>query len=331
VNGELAIPVGPDDSDAAADPLAALVLGWLASKRSVHTRRAYGRDVGSWLTWCTSHHIEPLAATEPLVASWARRLEADGLAASTVARKLAAVSSWYTWLSRTGHARGNPAEHLARPEVDRDTSATAGLTRDQALALLAAADQDHGSQRLRTAALVAVILYTGARVSEVVGAAVEDLGADRGHRVLRVTRKGGKRQALVMPSPAATRLDAYLVTRSDLGQLPALPGQPGGPQPRRTLFATESGGRLFAPDVWALIRRLARAAGLPADLVSHLGVHSLRHSYATLYLDAGGSLRDLQDAMGHADPRTTRRYDRARYSLDRSPGYALASYLATAE
>ena len=53
----------------------------------------------------------------------------------------------------------------------------------------------------------------------------------------------------------------------------------------------------------------------------------MRHSYATLYLDAGGSLRDLQDAMGHVDPRTTRRYDRSRGSLDRSPGYTLAGYL----
>jgi integrase/recombinase XerD len=54
----------------------------------------------------------------------------------------------------------------------------------------------------------------------------------------------------------------------------------------------------------------------------------MRRSFATLYLDAGGSLRDMQDAMGHADPRTTRRYDRARFSPDRSPGCTLGGYLA---
>ena len=81
-------------------------------------------------------------------------------------------------------------------------------------------------------------------------------------------------------------------------------------------------------DVWALMRRIGKAAGLPAELVKAMGAHSMRHSFATLYLDAGGNLVDLQDAMGHKDPRTTRRYDRARGRLDRSPGYLLATYLA---
>ncbi len=85
---------------------------------------------------------------------------------------------------------------------------------------------------------------------------------------------------------------------------------------------------MFPADVWLLIRRLGAKAGLPDDLVRRLGPHAMRHSFATLYLDSGGGLRDLQDAMGHADPRTTRRYDRARDSLDRSPGYKLAGYLA---
>jgi len=322
------VPAVRDATGTAGDPVATLVLGWLAGKRSLHTRRAYGRDIAGWLDWCAGHGTDPLSATEPLVAGWARRLEAEGMAASTVGRKLAAVSSWYTWLTRNGHADGNPAEYLARPEVDRDTSSTPGMTRDQALALLAAADRARGPQRARTAALVAVLMFTGARVSEITGADIEDLGTDRGHRVLRVTRKGGKRQALGLPAPAADRLDAYLATRGDMASLPALPGQPGAPRPRRPLFATEHGERLFPADVWSLIRRLGKAASLPADLVSHLGPHAVRHAFATLYLDAGGSLRDLQDAMGHADPRTTRRYDRARYSLDRSPGYRLSAYLA---
>jgi site-specific recombinase XerD len=192
------------------------------------------------------------------------------------------VSSWYAWLTRNGHADGYPAGYLARPEVDRDASSTPGLTRDQALALLAAADRARGPQRARTAALVAVLMFTGARVSEITGADIEDLGTDRGHRVLRVTRKGGRRQALGLPAPAADRLDAYLAERGDVASLPALPGQPGTPRSRRPLFATDRGARLFPADVWGLIRRIGRAAGLPADLVSHLGPHAMRHSFATL-------------------------------------------------
>jgi integrase len=76
------------------------------------------------------------------------------------------------------------------------------------------------------------------------------------------------------------------------------------------------------------MRRLAAQAGLPDDLTGHLGPEAMRHSFATLYLDAGGSLSDLQEVMGHADPRTTRRYDRERQAPGRSPGDVVAAYLA---
>ena len=70
-------------------------------------------------------------------------------------------------------------------------------------------------------------------------------------------------------------------------------------------------------------------AGLPDDLTGRVGPEAMRHSFATLYLDAGGSLSDLQEVMGHADPRTTRRYDRAHQLVSRSPGDVVAAYLAT--
>jgi site-specific recombinase XerD len=73
-----------------------------------------------------------------------------------------------------------------------------------------------------------------------------------------------------------------------------------------------------------IVHRLARATGI-AKAVSP---HSLRHTFVTLALDAGASLRDVQDSAGHADPRTTRRYDRGRHSLDRFAGYHIAAYVA---
>jgi integrase/recombinase XerD len=322
-----------------------LAWSWVITKRSPNTRHSYGLDIGipvprpgvkdrgepgpakapSWLAFCRAAGIDPLHAAEHHLALWARGMEAAGLSAPTVARKLSAVSSWYGWLVRNKHAAVNPAAELPRPEVDQDTSKTPGLTRDQAIAMLAAADASHDPQCARTAALTAVLLLTGARVSEACGADIADIGTDRGHRVLWVTRKGGKRQPLGLPGPAVARIEAYLADRADLQKLPALRGQAGRDRP---LFATVTGNRMKPAEVWKLMRRIGKRGGLPDDLVTRMGAHAMRHSFATLYLDAGGSLRDLQDAMGHKDPRTTRRYDRSRNSLDRSPGYLLATYLA---
>jgi integrase len=92
------------------------------------------------------------------------------------------------------------------------------------------------------------------------------------------------------------------------------------------LLATSTGGRLDQAAFWHLVRRLARAAGI--EHWAALSPHSLRHTAITLALDAGASLRDVQDFAGHRDPRATRRYDRSRHSLDRNAAYTLAAYLA---
>jgi integrase/recombinase XerD len=345
-----------------ADPVTHLVLGWLAAKRSDSTRTAYARDIGiipqrrtshapSWLAWCQAKGVHPVTSVTGLhVALYARQLATVGLSPASAARKLTAVAGWYDWLARRGHIAASPATGIARPKPGRRHPATPGLTRDQALGLLRAADTAPGSQQARTAALVAVLLFTGARVSEVIGADVEDLGAERGRPVLRVTRGDGRRRSLTLPGPAFARIDAYLAERSDVADVRRLcdphgagphgagpdgagphaagPHTAGPPGARRALFATKSGGRLFAADVWRVMRRLAAQAGLPDDLAGHLGPEAMRHSFASLYLDAGGSLSDLQQVMGHADPRSTQRYDRGRYGLGGSPGEVVAAYLA---
>src|SRR4029077_8319478 len=92
------------------------------------------------------------------------------------------------------------------------------------------------------------------------------------------------------------------------------------------LLATVTGGRLRQGHLWDLVRRLARPAGSGGG--EQLSPHSLRHSAITFALDAGASLRDVQDYAGHKDPRTTRRYDHSRDSLDRNAAYTVAAYLA---
>ena len=220
-------PPGPALVTAAADadPVTLLVTTWLSAGWSENTRTAYARDIGitpqrrasrapSWLAWCQEQGVHPVTGVTGLhVARYARQLDAAGLSPASAARKLAAVSGWYAWLARRGHITASPAAGIARPRADPDTPPAPALTRDQALTLVHAADTAPGPQRARTAALVAVLLFTGARVSEVIGANVEDLGTEQGHRVLRVTRSKGRRQSLALPGPAASRIDAYLAGR----------------------------------------------------------------------------------------------------------------------
>jgi site-specific recombinase XerD len=302
-------PAGPALVAAAADadPVTLLVLGWLAANRSENTRTAYARDIGitpprrpsrapSWLTWCQEQGVHPVTGVTGLhVTRYARQLDTAGLSPASAARKLAAVSSWYAWLARRGHIPASPATAITRPRIAPAAPPAPGLTQAQALKLLHAADQAPGPQQARTAALTALLLFTGARLSEIIGADISDLGTHQGHRVLWVSRGKGRRRGLPLPGPAATRIDAYLAGRH-------------GPQDVPVLFATGTGRRLFPADVRRTVRRLATRAGLPADLASHLGPRTLRHTFAAQYLQAGGSPSDLHHAMGHTDLRTTRQY-----------------------
>ncbi|MFI1996403.1 tyrosine-type recombinase/integrase [Actinoplanes sp. NPDC020271] len=297
---------------------------WRIGYRSKNTLAAYDRDLTNWLTFLEHSGIDPLTAARTVHAhAWLGTLEAAGEAPATRGRRLAAVSAFYRWLISEGHTeRANPAaiDPKRKPKPPRSPK-TASLTRDHARALLAGADADTGPQALRTAAIVAVLLMCGLRVSELVGADVDELGQDRGHRVLRFTVKGDAEHVVALPAPVLERLDAYLASRDDLGgdRLP-VPLGGAGARTRRPLFVTDSGGRLDRGAIWRLLRRLAKTAGITVVMSPHV----LRHTYATLARDAGVPLDDVQDGLGHADPRTTRRHDHGGVRLDRSPSTAAA-------
>jgi site-specific recombinase XerD len=270
-----------------------------------HTRRAYASDLGEWFAFCQAISVDPLIVSRAHVDSWARKLaEIDGRTPATVARKLSAVSGFYRYAVNEDVIGRNPVAAVRRPKVGSDTQST-GLDRNELASLIAAARKDG----LRTHALVLLLALNGLRISEALGADASDLDTERGHRVLRITRKGGKRSTVPLAPRTAEAIDTYLE------------GRTSGP-----LFSTSSGSRLDSAAVWRTLRRLAFHA-MPAKATS-LHPHDLRHAFVTLSLDAGASLRDVQDAAGHADPRTTRRYDRARYNLDRHPTYALAGLIS---
>ena len=295
-----------------------LVAAWLTGLRSTRTRRAYAADVVAWLAWLTERKTGALAAGRVHVDLWAATQLDGGAAASSVRRRLSALSSFYRYCAAHDLTGRVPTEGLARPAVDPDYTATVGLDRDQARALVAAADT--GAQALRTAAVVRLLLHNALRVDEACAADVADLREGSGHRVLRVVRKGGRKAKIPLTPATVAALDAYLAARAEragMGEWRQLSGP---------LLATAAGGRLRQGHLWELVRRLARTAGVGAW--EQLSPHSLRHSAITFAVDAGASLRDVQDYAGHKDPRTTRRYDHSRDSLDRNAAYTVAAYLA---
>jgi site-specific recombinase XerD len=299
-------PVEPARLTALQDLLA----GYLLSKRSA-TRTAYAADLRSWLAWCTDRGVDPLGAGLHHADAYLRTLDEVGdpatgrrLAPSTIARRVSAVHGFYRYAVAHQAVTGSPFTAATRPRVDGE-SMTSGLTRTQVLALMRTA-AEHSP---RSEALVALLVLNGLRITEALAARVEDLDHDRGHRVLRITRKGGRR-AKVPLTPAVQRaIDA------------ATAGRSAGP-----LFVTASGKALDRTAAWRLLRRLATTAGIPG--AHRISPHSMRHTFATTALDAGVPLRDVQDSLGHADPRTTRLYDRTRANLDRNAAYAVAAHLS---
>ena len=199
-------------------------------------------------------------------------------------------------------AGAQPFRFADRPKVP-EQAATAGLGKQRARRLIAAARAEGPRETL----LVLLLIELGLRVSEAVGADIEDLGEQGRHRVLHIKGKGQTTKAAVAPLNAAV---AHAVNQ-------AVAGRTHGP-----LLITSTGARLTRQHAGKLIKRLGEQIGLP-----HLHPHALRHAFVTLSLDEGASLRDVQDAARHADPRTTRRYDKNRNSLNRHPTHRLLGEL----
>ena len=277
---------------------------WLKSLRNENTRAAYGRDLEHFTAWCAAEGGTPMAAGREAVDTYADAMAGDGLSAPTIVRRLAALSSFYEYAIDADAIASNPTTRVTRPKLSK-VSPTLGLSKAEAAAFLEAAE----NAGPRDYALARLLILNGLRVSEALGLDVESVQTERGHYAVQVTGKGSqKRLAALDPE---TRHALELATA----------GKETGPA-----FVDAEGNRLNRYQAARIVTRLARAAGI--ENPKRITPHSCRHTFVTLALDAGVSLRDVQDGAGHASPETTRRYDRARGQLDRSPTYRLAAYLA---
>jgi integrase/recombinase XerD len=280
------------------DPDVEGFLALLGATRAARTVEAYRRD----LTALSEYLDKPIArASLEELERYTASLRADGLAATTIARRTAAARSFYRHQQLLGARDDNPAAAVKLPRRPKPLPKT--LSPGEAERLIDAAK---GTQprNLRDQALVELMYGAGLRVSEAVG--LEKSGVDLDDRFVRVTGKGGKERVVPIGRHAADAVRRYLSR-----------GRPYLDRRHRPeLFLNAKGGPLTRAGAFLILRRLAAVAGLDPTRVHP---HILRHSFATHLLEGGADLRSVQEMLGHADLSTTERYthvsDRRRRQL----------------
>jgi site-specific recombinase XerD len=272
--------------------------------RNPNTRRAYARDVRSFLAWCSDADIASIASVSTMhVAAYIEQL-GQAHPAPTVKRHLAAIRHLFDYLATGGIIPFNPAAAVRGPKHSVKRGKTPVLAADEARQLLDAIDTATLSG-LRDRALIALMVYSFARIGAATGMKVEDVFTDQRRLWVRLNEKGGKRHEM----PCHHNLEAYLHDYLEASGL--------GREPKAPLFPTIAAGtgrgeqrltrRAITPrEAHAMVRRRAKRAGITATI----GNHTFRGTGITAYLKNGGTLEKAREMANHADTRTTRLYDR---------------------
>jgi site-specific recombinase XerD len=265
---------------------------WLDSLRaergaSAHTLRAYGRELGALEDHLSRQDVDLLAAE---LADLRRFIAPEPgtprPAPATLARRIAALRSFYSWCVERELLAVSPAARLRPPRVPR--RAPRFLDVDEAARVVEQPSQS-GRLGLRNRALLELLYGAGLRVAEAVALDRDDLDLER--RVVRVRAGKGDRDRVVpFGPPCARALEAWLSERRT------------GPEPQ-AVFLNNRGGRLSVRSAW----RIARDAGA-INGIADVHPHALRHSCATHLLGAGADLRAIQEQLGHATLSTTQKY-----------------------
>jgi site-specific recombinase XerD len=251
------------------------------------TRRAYGVDLAQLGEWAAGRGLEPAELTHRELRRFAAVLGERGAAKSTVARKLAAIRTFYRHLLERREIDANPADLVSSPK--KDVYLPQVLKPAEVVELLeripAATPLD-----LRDRAMLELAYAAGLRAEELVN--LDTRSADPDAEQVRVEGKGGRTRVVPVGEHAWRALDRYL-TR-------ARPALDSGDS--QALFLSKSGRRLSTSDVRRRLRLQARRAGISP--------HTLRHSFATHLLEGGADLRSIQELLGHASISTTQIYTR---------------------
>ena len=285
-------------SDRSSDPAVEGFLALSAARLAPRTVEAYRRDLADLTEWLGR---SPADASADDLARYVAQRRADGLAATTIARRLAAVRSFFRHQVLLGARTDNPAANVELPKRRRTLPRTLSPSEVERLLDAAAGTTplDH-----RNRALGELLYGAGLRVSEAVG--LDRQSVDLENRLVRAFGKGSKERVVPIGREAADAVRRYLSR-----------GRPYlDRRHRQELFLNARGGPLTRAGAFFILRKLAAKAGLEPE---RMHPHLLRHSFATHLLEGGADLRAVQEMLGHADLATTELYthvsDRRRREL----------------
>lgn len=258
---------------------------------SEHTVRAYATDLCEFAEFLAGRNKAVTEADIHDVRGFLAMLQVKGLARSTVARRTAAVRSFYKFLLREGHIGSSPVAALRSPRRERKLPKFLTVTEVE---LLLAAPDDSDWPGLRDSAMLETLYGAGLRVSELVGLNHEDLDLSDG--LLRVRGKGKKERIVPAGRYAVAALRRYQQAVNHSG--------PAERHPQAVFINARDGGRITARSVRRIMQKYLAQSGLDPDL----SPHSLRHSFATHMLSNGADLRAVQELLGHESLSTTQVY-----------------------
>jgi len=304
---------GAEQEQSAPPPLAGLVdeyLRVLANERgsSAHTLRAYRRELVNFAVHMGERHpaIERVEHIEHLHIRTYLGVQLErGLSKASTARALASIRSWFKWLARTGHVQQNVASLVATPKLPKHLPRVPSI--EQMNRVVDSVGDDAASWPARDKAILELLYGCGIRNAELTGLNIKDI--HWGNEAILVRGKGQKQRLVPLGDAAAQALRAYLAERS--ARLSAKFGEKGIDAPAlflslhlRGLGKPGGEGRLTTRSVGRIVKRVAMAQGLNADVHPH----TLRHAFGAHMLEEGADLRAIQELMGHARLSTTQRY-----------------------
>ncbi len=259
---------------------------------SKHTLKAYALDLKTFGAYLASQNLTFTEVNHLHIRGYLGQQSVE-LAATTRARRLASLKSFYKFLNRRKIIDVNPARRVKSPKLP--LKLPRAIPVDEAFALMKAPDPDR-LLALRDRAMLEVLYGGGLRVSELCGLSLGDL--ERSSNTVRVLGKGQKERLCPLNPEAIAALDAWFARR---GELLAKQSKNQAPM---AMFLNFRGGRLTTRSVQRHLDKYVLALGLNRKM----SPHALRHSFATHLLAGGADIRAIQELLGHASLSTTQRY-----------------------